>query len=211
MNKKELIEEVRAYLIYFKKLTKKDKRILNAIEKIDRKDFMNKNKSLAYENEAIPIGYDQTISQPSTVARMLSLLEINAKGKVLEIGTGSAWNAALLGYLSKEVMTLERVKKLAEKSRKKIKELKIKNVKVKQKDFRKLKSNQKFDKIIFTAGILSQQEKTIKEFAKDHLKNKGILICPHRSGPLIIIKKKKNKVKIGYSKEQYNFVPLVLE
>ncbi|MBD3247173.1 hypothetical protein GF378_00975, partial [Candidatus Pacearchaeota archaeon] len=144
MNKKELVEEVKSYLSYFRKLTEKDKKILKAIEKVDRKDFMNKNKSLAYENEAIPIGYDQTISQPSTVARMLSLLELNSKDRVLEIGTGSAWNAALLGHLSKEVLTLERVKKLAEKSKQKLKRLQIKNVKVMQKDFRKIKANQKF-------------------------------------------------------------------
>ena len=68
-----MIREVKKYL---SKFNKPDKKILEALKKIDRIYFMENNKQLAYENEAIPIGYGQTISQPSTVARMLSLLEL---------------------------------------------------------------------------------------------------------------------------------------
>jgi protein-L-isoaspartate(D-aspartate) O-methyltransferase len=209
MNKSELIEEVRSYLRYFKKVNEKDEKILKAIKEVDRKNFMPKNKELAYENEAVPIGHNQTISQPATVARMLSLLELKKTDTVLEIGTGSAWNAALLGYLTKKVTTLEIVKPLAEKSKNRLEKLKIKNVTVKQQDFRKIK--QKFDKIIFTAGILSRQDYIIEDYAKTHLNDNGILVCPHQSGSLIIIKKKGDKLKTLHSKEHYVFVPLILE
>ncbi len=208
MNKQELIKEVRSYLECFKKINKKDEKILEAISKVDRKDFMPKNKELAYENEAIPIGYNQTISQPSTVARMLSLLELKKTDKVLEIGAGSLWNAALLSFLARKVTTLEILKPLVERAKKKIKKLKLKNIIIKQQDFRKIK--EKFNKIIFTAGITSEQDYIIENYAKTHLKNNGTLVCPHQSGPLIVIKKEKNKLKIQYTKEHYVFVPLIL-
>ena len=205
MNKTQMFQSVQNYLSQF---GEPDKKILNAIEKTDRKNFMDENKELAYEDKAIPIGHGQTISQPSTVARMLSLLELKKTDEVLEIGTGSAWNAALLGKLSKKVITLEIVPELAEKSEDKLKKLKIKNVEVKQKYFRNLK--QKFDKVIFTAGISIKQEKILENFAENHLKENGILICPYQSGPLIILKNKKGKIQREYSKENYVFVPLIL-
>ena len=201
-----MLHSVRKYLSLF---GKPDEKILQAIEKIDRKNFMEKNKSFAYLDQAIPIGHGQTISQPSTVARMLSLLNLKKTDEVLEIGTGSLWNAVLLSHLSKKVLTLEIVSELAKISQEKIKKLGIKNVEVQQKDFRKL--NQKFNKIIFTAGISSEQEPQIENFAKNHLKENGILICPYKEGHLIILKNKKNKIKKNYTEENYVFVPLILE
>src|SRR3989338_2085271 len=205
MDPSQMLHSVRKYLSLF---GKPDEKILQAIEKIDRKNFMEKNKSFAYLDQAISIGHGQTISQPSTVARMLSLLNLKKTDEVLEIGTGSAWNASLLGYLSKKVLTLEIVPELAKPSQEKIKKLGIKNVEVKQEDFRLLK--QKFNKIIFTAGISPEQEQLIENFAKNHLKENGILVCPYREGPLIILKKKKIKIEKNYTKENYVFVPLVL-
>ena len=206
MNKKEMLEQVRSYLSSFGEV---DEKILNAINEVDRKYFMDENKKLAYENEAIPIGYGQTISQPSTVARMLSLLELKKTDSVLEIGTGSSWNAALLATLSKKVLTLDIVKQLIDRAEEKTKELGIKNIEIRLEDFRKIK--EKFDKITFTAGILHDDEKIIENFAKSHLKDKGILVCPFRSGPLIVIKKNKNRIEKTYTKEEYGFVPLILE
>ena len=98
-----MIKSIRKYLSRFGKLNEK---VLEAIYKVDRRNFMEENKNLAYLDQAISIGYGQTISQPSTVARMLSLLELEDDDEVLEVGTGSAWNATLLGYLSKKVVTL---------------------------------------------------------------------------------------------------------
>ena len=104
MDKLELIRKVKEYLSEFGEPNQK---VLEALKKVDRMDYMNTNKQLAYENEAIPIGYGQTISQPSTVTRMISLLELKKSDKVLEIGTGSLWNAALMAYLAKKVVTIE--------------------------------------------------------------------------------------------------------
>jgi len=206
MNKTQMLDSVKKYLSYF---GKPDKKILQAIEKTDRKDFMHKNKNLAYLDQAIPIGYGQTISQPSTVARMLSLLKLKKTDQVLEIGTGSAWNAALISKLSKKVLTLEIVKNLAEIAKNKIKKQNLENIIVKTQDFRKLK--QKFNKIIFTAGIEKNQEDIIENFAKKHLKENGILICPYKSGPLIILSNKKGKIQKNYTQEHYVFVPLILK
>jgi len=200
-----MIESVKRYLFHFKE---PDKKILNALEKIDRKNFMDFNKQSAYEDEAIPIGQGQTVSQPSTVARMISLLELKKLDTVLEIGTGSAWNATLMAYLSKKVVTYEIVEQLIQKAKKRLKKLKIKNIEIRQGDFRKAK--EKFDKIIFTAGVMKKDENKIDNFAKTHLKNNGILLCPFRSGPLIIIKKKNNKIIKNYSQEEYGFVPLII-
>ena len=202
-----MLQSVYDYLLLFGEV---DKNILEAMKKIDRKDFMDINKEFAYVDNAMSIGYGQTISQPSTVARMLSLLKLKKGDFVLEIGTGSGWNAGLISYLVKsgKVKSLEIVKELAERSRNKIKELEIKNIEIKEEDFRKLK--EKFDKIIFTAGILHSEENIIENFAQGHLNENGILVCPHQSGPLIIIKKKQGRIKKDYTNEEYGFVPLVL-
>ena len=85
---------------YLSNFGENNKKILDAMKKIDRKNFMPAElKEQAYFVEAMPIGKGQTISQPSTVARMLQLLELKKRDTVLEIGTGSGWNAALIGYL----------------------------------------------------------------------------------------------------------------
>ncbi len=205
MNKLDMIREVKKDLSQYGEV---DEKILEALRKVDRMNFMETNKQLAYENEAIPIGYGQTISQPSTVARMISLLELKKTDSVLEIGTGSLWNAALMAYLSKKITTLEIVEQLIDKAQEKINKLKIKNIEIKKQNFLEIK--EKFNKIIFTAGILKGDEHIIENFAKKHLKNNGILLCPYKSGPLIILKKIKGKIQKSYSQEEYVFVPLIL-
>ena len=205
MEKKEMLHSVRDYL---SKFGKPDEKILAMIDKVDRKDFMIENLELAYEDEAVPIGYQQTISQPSTVARMISLLELKKSDTILEIGTGSLWNAAVMAQLSKKVTTLEIVNEFIERAENIIKRLKIKNIEVKNMDFRKV--DEKFNKIIFTAGISKNEEDTIEEFAKNHLKENGILLCPYRSGQLIVMKKQKSSIIKIYTKDEYGFVPLIL-
>ncbi|HLC86777.1 MAG TPA: methyltransferase domain-containing protein [Candidatus Nanoarchaeia archaeon] len=208
MNKEQMLKSIELYNSQFGEI---DDKILKAIGKIDRKNFMPEDvQKNAYEDTAIPIGHNQTISQPSTVARMLSLLDIKPKDKILEIGTGSAWNAALLATLAKngKLTTLEIVPELAKKAENKIKKLNIKNIEVKTEDFRKIKN--KFDKIIFTAGIQKDQKQIVENTAKKNLKENGILICPYKYGPLIIIKKQKGRLIKEYTKEEYVFVPLVI-
>ena len=211
MNKSQMLQSVRNYLSIFPESNEDKEKIIKVMGKIERKDFMEENKTFSYEDSARSIGYGQTISQPSTVARMLLLLKLKKTDEVLEVGTGSGWGGALLGELSKKVMTLEIVKELAKKAEKKIKKQNIPNVKVKQDNFAELK--QKFNKIIFTAGISGKrkEEKIIENFAKTHLKENGILVCPYQSGSLIIFSYKNGKIKKDYTKEQYVFVPLILE
>ncbi len=207
MNKKEeLIYSVQKYLSLFGNA---DKKILNAIKKIDRKFFV-KEKDKAYLDSALQIGNMQTISQPSTVARMLEILKLKKGEKVLEIGTGSGWNASLISLLvfPGKVLSLENSDELINFSKKNIKKVGIDNLKILKEDFRKLEGI--FDKIIFTAGIKKFQEEEILKFAKTNLKNKGILVCPNINGPLIIIKKVKGKLKKSYTSEEYLFVPLIL-
>ncbi len=207
MNKQQMLESVKNYLSRF---AEPDKRILKAMQKIDRKNFMDENKEFAYDDCPMPIGQGQTISQPSTVARMISLLKLKKGNSVLEIGTGSGWNAALISFLVNpgKVRSLEVIYELAEGARENIKGQKLENIIVEEKDFRKLR--ERFDKIIFTAGISQEQEYIIEDFGKTHLEQNGILVCPYELGQLIILKNENGKIKKSYTKEEYRFVRLIL-
>ncbi len=92
-----------------------DKRVLDAIGKVPRHEFVPKNeRSYAYENRPLPIGYGQTISQPYIVAIMTDLLKLKKSDRVLEVGTGSGYQAAIFAELADSVYTIEIVKELAE-------------------------------------------------------------------------------------------------
>jgi len=203
-----MLESVSWYLSQFEEIGEKEKKILEAMSEVDRADFMPGNlRDVAYEDTAIGIGHGQTISQPSTVARMLQLLELEKGDRVLEVGAGSGWNAGLFGYIVGSVLSLEIVEGLFDSAKEKLK--KYENIKVEKKDFRELR--QKFDKIVFTAGISSGQENIIEEFAEGRLNEEGILVCPYRSGSLIVIRKKDGKIVKGFTREEYGFVELVLK
>jgi len=197
-------------------------RVLVAMAYVDRKFFYQGED--VYLDNALPIGDGQTISQPSTVARMLILSELKEGDDVLEVGGGSGWNACLIGFLvyPGSVVSVERIKNLKEKAEKNLARLK-KNLKDKGKDFRRLNNikfcfenifeknhawKRKYDKIIITAGIEAGDEEKIENLAKNLLKDKGILICPYVAGPLIILKKNEN-IKRFLTQEEYLFVPLL--
>ena len=93
--------------------------VLSALELVPREKFIPINyRNQAYENIALPIGDNQTISQPYVVAKMTDLLDIKTNHKVLEIGTGSGYQCAILSKLARRVYTIERIKNLHEKSSK---------------------------------------------------------------------------------------------
>jgi protein-L-isoaspartate(D-aspartate) O-methyltransferase len=113
----------------------KDDRVLAAMLKVERHLFVPKDlQTSAYSDQPLPIGEGQTISQPYIVALMTQLLELKGDEKVLEVGTGSGYQAAILAELAKEVYTIEIVEKLASSSEKILLELGYKNIKVKAGD-----------------------------------------------------------------------------
>ncbi|NLJ41504.1 MAG: protein-L-isoaspartate(D-aspartate) O-methyltransferase [Clostridiales bacterium] len=106
-----------------------DKRIIQAINAIPREAFVPDNlRDMAYLDSALPIGCNQTISQPSLVAYMTQLLKLTGKEKVLEIGTGSGYQTALLAELAEKVYTIEIVESLYERSKETLENLGIENV-----------------------------------------------------------------------------------
>ncbi|MGC9309699.1 MAG: protein-L-isoaspartate O-methyltransferase family protein [Candidatus Nanoarchaeia archaeon] len=203
MNKQEMLESVKSYLNHFSQPKEK---IIQAMDKIDRAYFTSQQP---YLDTALPIGEGQTISQPSTVARMLQLLDLHKEQEVLEIGTGSGWNAALIAHLIKpgKILSLEQSEKLAEKARQNINKLGMDNIQIAVKDFRKVKK--KFDRIIFTAGISPSQQKAIEQFAQSNLREGGRLVCPRTSGPLLILDMQKDGIRKHNTEDEYMFVPLL--
>jgi protein-L-isoaspartate(D-aspartate) O-methyltransferase len=106
-----------------------DRRVLAAIAAVPRDLFVPEpERARAYENVALPIGCEQTISQPLVVARMLELLELRPSDRVLDVGTGSGYHAALLAQLVARVWTIERHRELAEQARALIAGLDVDNV-----------------------------------------------------------------------------------
>lgn len=139
------------------KLTKHgiaDRRVLDAISRVPRHRFVSDEyKELAYEDRALSIGSSQTISQPYMVALMTQELRLTGPESVLEIGTGSGYQAAILSKLVKRVVTIERIPSLAAQARKRLAELGITNVECHRADgSRGWPADAPYDGIIVTAG-----------------------------------------------------------
>jgi protein-L-isoaspartate(D-aspartate) O-methyltransferase len=109
----------------------KNKRVLAAMGAIPRELFVPaESRQLAYADKPLPIGHGQTISQPFIIALMTEALELKGEEKVLEIGTGSGYQAAILAQLAKRIISTERVKPLASQAKKRLAELGFKNIEV---------------------------------------------------------------------------------
>jgi protein-L-isoaspartate(D-aspartate) O-methyltransferase len=122
--RRNLIEELRAQGVT-------SQSVLDALMKVPRHEFVPRaHRHLAYENRPLPIGHEQTISQPFIVAYMTEAAEIAPGEKVLEIGTGSGYQAAVLAELAKEVYTIEIIPALAEGARSLLRQMKYQNVQV---------------------------------------------------------------------------------
>jgi protein-L-isoaspartate(D-aspartate) O-methyltransferase len=132
----------------------KDPRVLSALLKVERHRFVpDKYLGSAYSDQPLPIGEGQTISQPYIVALMTELLELKGNDKVLEIGTGSGYQAAILAELAREVYTIEIIEPLASTARERLSELGYQNVKVKAGDgYLGWPEVAPFDAIIVTAA-----------------------------------------------------------
>jgi len=144
-------------------------------QQLDRAFFIdNKNKEYASLDTPLPIGYEQTISQPSLVLEMTYLLAPNKECKVLEIGTGSGYQTALLAEFSGQVYTVERIKELAENAREKLTQLGYSNIAYKIGDGSQgWTENAPYDRIIVTAAAQEIPPELIKQ-----LKPGGKMVIP---------------------------------
>tara|TARA_Y100000590_G_scaffold152467_1_gene175044 strand:+ start:4585 stop:5211 length:627 start_codon:yes stop_codon:yes gene_type:complete len=182
-----------------------DSNVLSAIEKIPREKFIPDNfRNQAYENIALPISDNQTISQPFIVAKMTQLLEINSDHKVLEIGTGSGYQSAILSLLCRRVYTIERIKNLYINSEKIFSKLNITNIVSKHADGNLgWKEQIPFDRIIFTAATSK-----ISNLIFSHITEGGIIVSPIiKNNKQTLIKYKKNNNKIN--EEEFDTVLFV--
>jgi protein-L-isoaspartate(D-aspartate) O-methyltransferase len=152
----------------------KDENIIAAIEKIPRHLFLDSSfTEFAYQDQPFPIGCGQTISQPYTVAFQTELLEIKRGDKVLEVGTGSGYQACVLLELGAKVFTIERQKVLYQKTKEFLPKIGYKPRMFFGDGYAGLPTYAPFDKIIVTAGA-----PFIPQALKDQLKIGGIMVVP---------------------------------
>ncbi len=145
----------------------RDEKVLEAMAKVPRHLFLEKAfEEWAYKNVAFPIGNEQTISQPQTVAIQTSLLEVKKGDKILEVGTGSGYQACVLSLLGAKVYTIERQRALYERTDKLLRELGFGAIRTFLGDgYEGLKMFAPFDKILVTAGATALPENLIKQLA----------------------------------------------
>jgi len=203
-------EELRDFMVRTQLIPRgiKDERVLRVMNKVPRHLFVNESiQYKAYEDMALPIGEGQTISQPYMVAVMTELLELKGTEKVLEVGTGSGYQAAILSELSTEVYTIERFEKLAQEARKKFQELSYNNIYVKSGDGTLgWPEKAPFDRIIITAGTPQIPDPLIQQLAQG-----GIIVAPvgERFSQQLIRVKKSDRELSEESHTMCVFVPLV--
>ncbi|MCC7401968.1 MAG: protein-L-isoaspartate(D-aspartate) O-methyltransferase [Chitinophagaceae bacterium] len=186
-----------------------DEKVLEAIGKIPRHFFLDSAfDEAAYEDRAFPIGEGQTISQPYTVAYQSQLLEVKNFEKVLEIGTGSAYQACVLAEMGAQVFTIERQKKLFESNKTFLFLKKYPSIKLFYGDgYEGLPKFAPFDKIIITAAAPEIPQKLIEQ-----LKPGGMMVLPLGSGDIQRMIRI-TKLETGSLKEevfdQFSFVPMI--
>jgi len=185
----------------------KDENIIAAIEKIPRHLFMDSSfTEFAYQDQPFPIGCGQTISQPYTVAFQTELLEISKGDKVLEIGTGSGYQACVLLELGAKVFTIERQKSLFQKTKTFLPTIGYRPRMFFGDGYAGLPAYAPFDKIIVTAGA-----PFVPIALKYQLKIGGILVVPVGEGVQIMYKLKKLSENEFEEKQHgtFRFVPLL--
>jgi protein-L-isoaspartate(D-aspartate) O-methyltransferase len=152
-----------------------DSRVMDAIAEVPRHEFVPpREKSYAYDNRPLPIGYGQTISQPYIVALMTDLLQVSAGDKVLEIGTGSGYQAAILNELTSQVFTMEIIEPLAKNAIETFKRLHLDYIKVRIGDgYYGWPEYAPFDAIVVTAAADHVPPPLVRQ-----LKNGGRMVIP---------------------------------
>ena len=198
----ELIQELRSEGIT-------DEKILSAIRMVPRELFTEKLDE-AYENKALSVECNQTLTQPFCTAFMISCLDLRPTNNVLEIGTGVGWTTAVISKLVKTVFTMERFKKLLDSAKKNIAKLKIENV-----QFRLGNGFEGWkDKILFDAIIIGAASEVVPIKLLESLKSNGRLVMPKKydagNQKLLLVTKKSGNFE---QKEllDVKFVPLLNE
>ena len=186
-----------------------DSRVLNAMEKIDRKKFLKGIfESKAYHDIPLPIACGQTISQPSIVALMTQSLEVTSRCKVLEIGTGSGYQAAILSRLARRVYTLERHSELMIQAQNIFEELNLNNITAMRSDgSRGVPAQAPFDRILLTAAAEDPPAPLL-----DQLKINGIMVLPVGQSDTVQTMIKITKTEDGliyHDMGEVRFVPLI--
>jgi len=186
----------------------RDEVVLNAMGEVPRHIFVDEALAhRAYEDIALPIGFGQTISNPWVVARMLELARNGGPlGKVLEIGTGCGYQAAVLARLAKQVYSVERISQLLMRARLKLRELRITNVRVKHADGHLgLKDVAPYDAIVMAAAATHVPEALLAQLAPG-----GRLVMPLGSQEqLLTLITREGDGFTRQSLEPVRFVPLV--
>ncbi|WP_373504932.1 protein-L-isoaspartate(D-aspartate) O-methyltransferase [Aestuariivirga sp.] len=186
-----------------------DERVLEAIEKVPREVFVEDAFSdQAYADQALPISCGQTISQPYVVALMTEGLRVESDHRVLEIGTGSGYQTAVLAHLCKRVYSIERYRTLSETAAERLKSLKIKNVTLQVSDGTKgWVQLAPFDRIIVTAAARGEPQALLDQLAPG-----GVMVIPieERAGKQDLFRI--TRTATGFEREHLipvRFVPLV--
>ena len=200
--RKKLVETIRS-----KGIT--NEKVLEAIEKIPRHFFLDSAfDEVAYEDKAFPIAEKQTISQPYTVAYQTQLLEVKPFEKVLEIGTGSAYQASVLAEMGAQVFTIERQKKLFDSNKSFAYIRKYPNIKFFYGDgYEGLPTYAPFDKVLITAAAPEIPEKLLGQ-----MKTGGMMVIPVGSGDVQTMKRLIKQADGSMKEEVYDrfsFVPML--
>jgi protein-L-isoaspartate(D-aspartate) O-methyltransferase len=185
----------------------RNEKVLNAITSVPRELFIDEAFShQAYENNALPIGSGQTISQPYIVGKMTELLELTAQSRVLEVGTGSGYQTAVLAQLVDHVYSVERIKALQWQAKRRLKQLDLHNISTKHGDGWKGWHNKgPFDAIIVTAAA---EEIPMELLAQ--LTDGGRLVIPVGDDLQVLKKITRNGEQfVSQDIEAVRFVPLV--
>lgn len=205
----EQAEHTAQLMLSMRRLKIEDRRVLEAMEKVPRHLFVQGTFApRAYEDVPLPIEAGQTISQPSVVAKMTAALEVGPRHTVLEIGTGSGYQAAILSHLCRRLYSLERHRKLARRARDRIDALGIANATLMAGDgTRGLPQQAPFDRIILTAAAEDPPANLLAQ-----LREGGIMVLPVGQTDAVqtLIKVEKTEEGLNYTElEQVRFVPLV--
>src|SRR3989338_1459819 len=185
----------------------KDKRLIGAFKSIPREKFIrDENLQESYGDYPLPIGFGQTISQPTTVLIMINALELKKSDKVLEVGAGSGYCAAIMSKLCRKAVTTEIIPELVEFAKGNIKKCGIKNVEIIEWDGSKgYEKEAPYDKIMVTAACPRIPEPLIEQ-----LKESGIILAPVGSffgQEMIKLVKEKGKI-VTQNLGSFVFVPL---